>query len=654
MSIDESQVVSRPLTRCVAGQTEETNRGLVESLRLLTRRLPVLRKRLTLIHCPTFNVEAFNIKVARNRGYYAYPPTGLQCLKAAVQDLGVDVDILDLNFKLLRTMCDRDGGGEDLVDVERVLEAHHSSWDASVIGVSAGVIVSNIFGVRNHPFVRTLRYLTDRGRTLVLAGGVIATNEWRGLLRRGLAHVVFEGESENKLRFFLNALFDLGLEVPSTPGIHFVFEGRILETRGQKDVVRFRGNLIPTYDQIPIERYHEVGCLSPFSRAVGPERIYGTVQLNRGCRGRCTFCGVGRFMGPSVRPYEIDRVVAEIECLVSARGVRHFEWLDDDLLANRAMIVDILTRIAALRERVDGRLTWAANNGLIAASLDEDLLRVMVASGCVGFRIGIESGNEAMLRKIRKPASKRTLRNAAELVARFPSLFVVGCYIIGFEGETVQQILDTFRFSLEMNLCWSGFSVFQPLRDSAGDVDEDFEMDEGESSPRRERAITDFVPSKGTVGRTVNEDRGFGESVFRLPRAAIPSREDLREMWFAFNLYGNYVFNKHLSPGGSPEKFVWWVRAIQTGYPTNAGICLFLALAYLLLGEQPLAREQWLMAERALEQSDYWRRRFHQFGLDRVMRSVPTNRRETEQTLQDLRGIHEALVMGRDEMPVVG
>ena len=39
-------------------------------------------------------------------------------------------------------------------------------------------------------------------------------------------------------------------------------------------------------------------------------------------------------------------------------------------------------------------LHWYAGNGLIATSLDDEMLRVMEASGCIGFKIGIESGNK--------------------------------------------------------------------------------------------------------------------------------------------------------------------------------------------------------------------------------------------------------------------
>jgi radical SAM superfamily enzyme YgiQ (UPF0313 family) len=464
------------------------NEAFNQYLCQLKSQLPINR-RMTLIHCPTFNFNSINTEVARNRSYYAYPPTGLQCLKAALSDFDIEVDILDLNYKLLKKICEAENG--DYLDLTPMLDEYFSSNDVSIVGVSAGVIVSNVFGIKKHPFVQTLNYLASKASYLVLTGGIIANNECLSLLRKELTHFVFEGEAELKLRFFLGQWF--GVEGhPGTPGIHFKYKNQLLETKGKKDVVDFNWDIISTYDQIAVEKYNEIGCLSPFSRMIGRDLKYGTVQLVRGCRAHCSFCGVTPFMGKDVRHYSVDTVLSEIEFLVRERGVSHIEWLDDDFLFDREIIVQMLESMIGR----DFGITWAANNGLIAASLDEELVRLMVESGCIGFRIGIESGNDQILRKIKKPASTATLRKASQLLAKFPELFVVGCYIIGFKEESYDQILDTFRFSLEMNLSWSGFSICQELRES--NVEDEFESDLEKKNPVDYKIISDIVPSKRT------------------------------------------------------------------------------------------------------------------------------------------------------------
>ncbi len=606
----------------------DANEAFQEYLCQLKDRFPT-NKRITLIHCPTFNFDSFNVEVARNRSYYAYPPTGLQCLKAALSDFDLEIDILDLNYKLLKKICETED--EDYLDLTPMLDEYFNANDVSIIGVSAGVIVSNVFGIKRHPFVQTLNYLTSKGSNLVLAGGIIANNECQNLLRKDLAHFVFDGEAELKLRFFLGQWFDF-TGTPCTPGIHFKYENQVLETREERDVVDFKWDVIATYDQVPIESYNEIGCLSPFSRMIGQGRKYGTVQLVRGCRAHCTFCGVTPFMGDQVRHYPVDTVLSEIEFLVKERGVNHIEWLDDDLLVDREIARQLLKELVGRGFGV----TWAANNGLIASSLDEELVRLIVKSGCVGFRIGIESGNDQILRQIKKPASTTTLRKASKLLAKFPELFVVGCYIIGFQGERYEQILDTFKFSLEMNLSWSGFSVCQELRDNS--VEDEFESDLENENPENYKKITDFVPSKESTDRAINLGKAQYDSIFDLSRDAIPSPEQLNEMWFTFNLFANYIYNKNLRPGGSPSKFIRWVQVIQLGYPCNAVISLFLYLAYLLDGQDINAHGQLEKTQNNLKASGYWVKRFNQYGLDWIMKTPPQDSQGAQRVLQEIQG----------------
>jgi hypothetical protein len=611
------------LIKKVSSSGEITNKRFFEYLSHLKEEFP-FRNRVTLIHCPTFNFDSFNVEVAQNRAYYAYPPTGLQCLKTVLLELGCEVDILDLNYLLLERICSNEY--TDPLDIHSLLDDYFDKHKVSVVGVSAGVIVSNIFGVDNHPFIQTLSYLMEKKDCMVLTGGVIANNEWKNLLKKNLTHFVFDGEAENKLTYLIKHLAEKKTGT-LMQGIYFKSDEEIGETSGEKDIVNFHGNLIPAYDQIKIERYNEVGCLSPFSRMVGPEQKYATVQLVRGCRAQCTFCGVTPFMG-SVRQYPVDNVVKEIVYLVRERNVKHIEWLDDDLLADREAAIKLFRKIIDLNLGI----TWAANNGLIASFLDQELLEHMVDSGCVGFRIGIESGNDDILKTIKKPASKESLRQASTLLARFPKIFAVGCYIIGFENEKVGQIFDTFKFSIEMNLSWAGFSECQIVRD--GNIDEEFEMDNQGTVYKK---VADFVPSKETVDRTINAKDSQQDSIFSLPRDSIPSSENLHEMWYTFNLLTNYVFNKNLLPDGSPEQFIRWVKILELSYPENAVMRLFHFLALRLSCCDQEAVVQFSRADQILEKSDYWAFRFNQFFLDEVMKNPPRNKLEAQQTLKQLR-----------------
>ena len=118
------------------------------------------------------------------------------------------------------------------------------------------------------------------------------------------------------------------------------------------------------YAKIPVKDYHSVGCLSNFSRMNGLDIPYATIISRRGCRARCSFCGVRNFNGKGVRVRDSGEVITEMKYLYDTYGIRHYDWLDDDLLYDRDAAIAIFNGI----ERELPEATWAANNGVIGRS----------------------------------------------------------------------------------------------------------------------------------------------------------------------------------------------------------------------------------------------------------------------------------------------
>ena len=592
------------------------------------------QRKLVLIHCPTFNFETFQFEVLRNKGYYAYPPRALQCLSIAVRDLGVKADILDLNFRMLEELMSMKS--TEPVDLYKVLigildEYLENNPDVNIFGVSTGVIVPNIFLVERHPFLEVLRHLMEKERGLVLAGGPCATIEAHNLVRGKWANVVFKGEAEDRLRYFFGLLFG-GNVAPSMSGICFLDGDQCVESIGSTAMVDFKESLIDTYKTLPLERYHSVGCLSPFSRMVGTDKPYASLQLIRGCRMRCTFCGLTQYRGSNaVCQYPTDILFKEIEYLVKHRGIRHFEWLDEDLLANRSAIFEVLQRISD----ADFKITWAADIGLIAVYLEEPLLELMAQSGCVGFRIGVESGNEEMLRKIKKPATKKKLREISRRLQKYPEFFVAGLYMLGFNGETYKQMFDTLEFAIELDLSWAHFCVYQEMKET--DLKAISRLDS--KAPRAE--YKDWLPStqkvvgSSTVG-AASQKTLTARELFQLPRDSVHADELKQELWFGFNLIVNYMCNKNLRPTGNIDHFIRWLSGLQITYPHHPVMSLFLSLANLVKGDRKQADIQFNRTLRNLENSEYWRNRFEGYELNKVVGAYPIDSSTVSDYLLDI------------------
>lgn len=586
-----------------------------------------LEKRILLIQAPQFLFETINLEVIRNRGYYAYPPTGLQWLQQALAGRGFDIQIADLNFELLERIVE--DPSYDPRNWLELLDAHLAKRNPSIVGVTCLTVYTDLFETQ-HPLTGILRHVVSRNRHVVIAGGPTASNETEGYLSRGLSHFVIEGEGENRMKFLLDVLLDSPVPAPATGGIYFRPGARVLRSEGGDEPVLLKGNLIPTYASVPVEKYCRVGCLNPYSRMVGKDTVYGVFQLNRGCRWNCRFCGVRGFMGKGVRTHAVPELLEEVRYLVEQRGVRHFEVLDDDFLTNTAALKDFLKGLVPFR-KTHG-ITWAANNGMVASSLTEEILALMRDSGSVGFKVGFESGNPEMLRKMRKPGNLTAFHRVGEMLRGFPELFVGGNYIIGLFGEeTFGQIMDTFRLACRLQLDWASFTVFQVT--SRLTAQKEHLKGEG-------RSATDFIPAKNTVSRNIEEDRRIplGPGIFYLPPETVPDRFQLNNIWFTFNLYANYIGNKNLQPGKPAGKFVGWVESLLVTYPQNPYMHLFAALGWTLMNQAQRAGVYWARSRSIVAQSEMWKHRFAATGLGIFMDQFPSAPGPALEKIEMLRG----------------
>jgi len=586
-----------------------------------------LNNRVLFVQSLQFLFESINIDVIKNRGYYAFPPTGLQYLVKALSGRNLEMRILDLNYRFLKRVI-RDGSF-DYHNWLDILDDCLDEYRPFIVGVTAISVYADVFKP-SFPLTNILKRLRDRDDCIVIAGGPTATNETENYLKGDFCHFIVEGEGENKINFLFDHLFDCNQIHKPTPGIYFKFSEKIEHTYGEKDVVTLQGNLIDTYKLIPVEDYHNVGCSNPFSRMAGQDKPFTGIQLNRGCRANCQFCDVTKFMGIGLRQYPAKDILEDVCYLVKERSIRHFEILDDDFLGTPTFkegVVELLKGMINLRQQYG--ITWSAGNGLIAASLTEGLLCLMRDSGCVGFRIGIESGNAEMQKKMKKPASLPLLRRVGKMLQKFPEIFIAGNYIIGFFGtETFGQMLDTFRFSCEMNLDGANFTVFQftsktTAKETQGD----------------RRTAAEFVPSKDNSKGEITESEGIisGPEIFKLSKDIVPSPEQIKQIWFTFNLVANYINNKNLKPGGRPEKLASWLEAVQLVYPNNPYMPLFAGLCHAMLRNEEAAKKHLDTAKKNLQESEYWYSRFTQFDLTSIVSNFPQNGDAVQKTLEPLR-----------------
>jgi radical SAM superfamily enzyme YgiQ (UPF0313 family) len=201
---------------------------------------------------------------------------------------------------------------------------------------------------------------------------------------------------------------------------------------------------LPRHDLLPLAEYRAplVG---------GP---YAFVVTSRGCPGGCRFCIKHVSYGDSVRFRSPENVLEEIEALVDL-GVRDIHMYADLFTLNRDHVLGISEALIDQGTPV----RWTCNSRV--DFVDESMLQTMARAGCWMIAWGIESGDERMLRRMRKGTSLVQISQALRW-SREVGMMNWGYFIIGLPGETEKSIRRTIDLSKELPLDLALFHIAAP------------------------------------------------------------------------------------------------------------------------------------------------------------------------------------------------
>lgn len=186
----------------------------------------------------------------------------------------------------------------------------------------------------------------------------------------------------------------------------------------------------------------------PYSRREAllfPERYqpkdWSMIHTSRGCPGRCVFCSNGIMSGHHILPRSEESVRAELAELVE-------KWQVDDVFPAEPTFTDRPDHYRAMaRLFQEFALPWHADGRW--ATITPELLAHYVDCGCYYLGVGLESGSDRVLRRIRKGVNTKLVREKAAVLRDAGIRWQVSC-IVGFPDETVDDMRRTRDLALEI------------------------------------------------------------------------------------------------------------------------------------------------------------------------------------------------------------
>ena len=187
---------------------------------------------------------------------------------------------------------------------------------------------------------------------------------------------------------------------------------------------------------------------SEFDYYLQENDFYIGVQTKRGCPHNCCYCIYTVVEGKQVRINPADEVVAEIRQLYD-RGIRNFWFTDAQFIPAKKFIDDAIELLEKIVESGMTDIHWAAY--IRADNLTPKLCDLMVKTGMNYFEIGITSGSQELIRKMRMGYNLRNvLQNCRDLKAAGFNDVVSVNYSFNVIDETLETIRQTIAYHREL------------------------------------------------------------------------------------------------------------------------------------------------------------------------------------------------------------
>ena len=357
-------------------------------------------------------------------GMPVYPPLNLSLLSSIARKEGYEVEILDLNLF-------RKNFGKYLLNRISTIEPNLVAF---TVTTPTYIFFKNCTKIIREEFGKNV---------VIVVGGPHASSLPEEVLLHTDVDFVFVGEGEISFRNFLR-------EYPRIKNIDGI------AIRKGRRVVCGRRLFVKNLDELPLPSWDLLKYIKRYRRNYTKKNPVTIIQTTRGCPFRCIYCN------KSIFGYKF-------RAMSPVRTVREFEWVIENGFKEIHLADDIFTHdmkrakmVCELLIKRKFNYPWALMSGVRVNEIDREFLVKAYKAGCYSISFGVESGKQRILNIIRKGVTLNQIRRAFKL-AKDIGMEVMGSFMIGLPGETIDDIESTIEFAIELDPDWVKFTIATPM-----------------------------------------------------------------------------------------------------------------------------------------------------------------------------------------------
>lgn len=367
-------------------------------------------------------------KVYGRRMLPAYPPLGLLYIGAELKKEGHQIRMLD-------------------IDIEGINEDKYAEifrdFNPDSIGITSTTpTISDAF-----KWGKISKKLNKE--IPVILGGIHATVAPEETIRQDAFDIIVIGEAEITAKEVFGELSNPMPKLEKIKGICFKINNKIT-----------KNDMRPLIDDLDSIDFPDRTLLKRPKAYLPPDALHfpvASIITSRGCPGACTFCCTKNIFSKLFRQRSVANTIEEIEYLVNKDGIREIHIVDDVFSFNKKRTLEFCEEI----KRKNIKVCFQFINGLRADSIDKDILDAFKEIGVRTVAYGVESGNEKILKNIKKNIPLEATRRAFKLSKELG--FITWAFIIfGLPGETEETIRQSIGFAKELDPDFVKFLILKP------------------------------------------------------------------------------------------------------------------------------------------------------------------------------------------------
>ncbi len=315
------------------------------------------------------------------------------------------------------------------------------AWSPDLVGFSAHAC-QTIWDML--PWAK--RFKEETGLPMIV-GGYEAKAYPHELMSHGWFDYLVAGEAHLVLPELLPAL-EQGGSLDKVPDLFYRSNGELKPT--------FRGPR-PEFSEFPTPD-RTVFDNSLYYSHISQRKSFTIGMSEVGCPYPCTFCCM-RHSGYQARSAE--QILDEMEECI-ALGIHEIDWFDPLMLHDRERAIDIAREV----KRRDLDIIWSCRSRVDSLQFhhskkepDHELIEALAEGGCRRIYFGVESGDEAVLKTMKK--GQTTLGPMAKTLGAVQEAGIMGLgfFIVGAPGDTPESVERTIELSTKLPLYYAQYQI---------------------------------------------------------------------------------------------------------------------------------------------------------------------------------------------------